>query len=120
MRRSLNGQDLPVSSGANYDLHHHQLSTGAQLFVLKPRWDTPCYEKLGRLPWAGGFSVRSHGVTIGIRVNDADLIAPLRAASRFMPEKSERSQCAWVWWSTQLSHPGRAGSPSGSLRGKAC
>ena len=47
-------------------------------FAVKRAWNTPCYERLNKLNWAGGFGVVSHGVTIGIRVSDTSLIPILR------------------------------------------
>lgn len=52
--------------------------TGSPTFALKRLWHTPCYDKLSKLDWVGGFGVISHGVRIGIRVSDASLIPTLR------------------------------------------
>ena len=48
-------------------------------FSLKRRWHTPCYEKLNKLKWFGGFAVTWHGVRIGIRVSDPSLVPQIEA-----------------------------------------
>jgi hypothetical protein len=40
---------------------------------------TPCMRKLERLPWIDGFAWMSHGVRVGVRVNDPSLLPRLRA-----------------------------------------
>jgi hypothetical protein len=47
-------------------------------FGLKKHWHTPCYANLNSLSWPAGFGVIAHGVRIGIRTNDPDMIALLK------------------------------------------
>ncbi len=67
-------------------------------FTLKRRWQTPCFEKLDQQDWLGGFGVSSHGVRLGVRVNDARLIPNIldrlpSTARRIEGDRAEHFDC---------------------------
>lgn len=45
---------------------------------LHPRWQTPCFDNLGRLDWPCWTAVTCFGVRIGLRANDPGLLETLR------------------------------------------
>lgn len=47
-------------------------------YHLKPRWHTKCFGNLNDLDWLDAFAFQCHGVKIGVRVSDSDLIPLLQ------------------------------------------
>ena len=53
-------------------------TAGSGALKLRERWRTPCMGNLEKLSWIDAFAVSGYGVRVGVRVNDAALIGPLR------------------------------------------
>jgi hypothetical protein len=75
--------------------------------LARKAW-TPCWENLNKLEWVDGFTFESHGVQLGVRVNNPDLLPLLR---KRLPPGATRSGAATVdrYFSVVLG-----GKPDGS------
>lgn len=49
-----------------------------EVIIPRLRQASPCMGRLERLQWVAGFALRVYGVSLGIRVNDADIIPLLK------------------------------------------
>lgn len=47
-------------------------------FLLKSKWNTPCFSRLNEQPWPCGFGVQTHGVRIGVRASVPGVLPVLR------------------------------------------
>ena len=64
-----------MDSELDYQGPHSRLIVGN--FTLAKEWRTPCFDRLSALDWPLGFAITHHGVKIGIRANDASLLADI-------------------------------------------